>query len=325
MRKRTSALCFACLFGMSFGQSQSVLGADDGGRCSLWIDVCRGEPLSYDAVLDDLASVGVVYLGEYHTLERHHNLQTQILADLAKRGKPLVLGMEQLESIGQPAVDRYNRGEINFDELAKAVHWPRRWPNYKQYQPIVEAARKFKIPVVALNARAEIIHQVALGGGVDRLDQKARAELPNDIHLDDPAYKKLLGLNMMVHMAANPESLRPMMEAQIARDETMAATLCSFLKSDAGRGRSAIVICGAGHVIHGLGTPDRVRRRLPQITERIVLFSESGDQVLSPQELKAARAIAVSHEELRQIHRPIADYLQVTSLKQEKPQPAKSQ
>jgi len=54
---------------------------------------------------------------------------------------------------------------------------------------------------------------------------------------------------------------------------------------------------------------------LPQIKDRIVLFSESGDTVLSPQELAAARAISVSHEQLREINRPIGDYLHVTSLK----------
>jgi uncharacterized iron-regulated protein len=105
-------------------------------------------------VLDDLAGAGVVYLGEFHTLQGHHAIQEQVVTDLAKRGKPLVLGMEQLESFQQPAVDRYNRGEIGFEQLAEAVQWPKRWANYQQYRPVVEAARKFKIPILALNARA---------------------------------------------------------------------------------------------------------------------------------------------------------------------------
>jgi uncharacterized iron-regulated protein len=315
MRKAVFALCLAWLLGTVFGQVQNVRGGDDVGRHSLWIDVFRGEPLQYDDVVDDLASVGVVYLGEHHTIQQHHDLQAQIVTDLAKRGKPMVLGFEQLEAAQQPVIDRYNRGEMTFDELAKAVQWPMRWPNYKQYQPIVEAARKFKVPILGLNARAETIRQVARGGGVSHLDEKTRAQLPKDIFLDDPIYKKLLALEMMVHMAANEETLRPMLEAQMARDETMAATLCDFLKSEGGRGRSAIVVCGSGHISYGLGTPTRVRRRLPEVKDRVVLFSESGDTVLSPQELAAARAISVSHEQLREINRPIGDYLHVTSLK----------
>jgi uncharacterized iron-regulated protein len=260
----------------------------------------------------------VVYLGEFHTLQGHHAIQEQILTDLAKRGKPLVLGMEQLESVRQPAVDRYNRGEISFEQLAEAVEWPKRWGNYQQYKPVVEAARKLRGPLLALNARAETIRQVARGGGIGRMDPGARAELPRDVQIDDPLYRKWLGIQMMVHVAANLETLRPMIEAQIARDEAMAATLCGILNSKAGRGRSAIVLCGTGHVAYGLGTPARVRRRLPQINDRIVLLSESGDLVLSPQDLKAARPITITHEQLRQIGRPIGDYLRVTSLKEEK-------
>ena len=55
------------------------------------------------------------------------------------------------------------------------------------------------------------------GGGVARLDEKTRSELPKEMQLDDPLYSKLLNLHMMVHLAANPHSLQPMIEAQIAR------------------------------------------------------------------------------------------------------------
>ena len=92
-----------------------------------------------------------------------------------------------------------------------------------------------------------------------------------------------------------------------------------FLKSEAGRGRSAIVVCGNGHISYGLGTPARVRRRMPQIKDRIVLLSASGDLVLSPQDAKAARQIDVTHEQLRQIDRPIGDYLRVTGPKKQEP------
>jgi uncharacterized iron-regulated protein len=272
-------------------------------------------------VLDDLASAGVVYLGEFHTLTEHHAVQERILTDLAKRGKSLVLGMEQLESVHQPTIDRYNRGEIDFEQLAEAIKWGQNWGNYKEYKAIVEAARTFKIPVLALNARAATIRQVRMAGGVGRLDARLRSELPKEMQTDDPLYAKLLGLELMVHMAAGPNMLRPWIEAQIARDETMASTLCGFLKSEAGRGRTAMVICGNGHITYGLGTPARVRRRIPQIKDRIVLMSASGDVKLSSQEMKAARPVEVTHEQLRQIDRPIGDYLRVTSPRESEPKP----
>ena len=48
-------------------------------RSTLWIDAYEGEPTPYGAVLDDLAQARVVYLGERHTLERHHATQAAIV------------------------------------------------------------------------------------------------------------------------------------------------------------------------------------------------------------------------------------------------------
>ena len=288
----------------------------DAERGSLWIDAYQGEPVRYQDVLDDLATVGTIYLGERHTLPRHHHMQAKILTDLAQKGLPLALGLEQMESAQQPHLDRYNRGEIDFAQLAEVTHWPQRWQNYEQYRPILEAARKWKAPVIALNAKAETIRQVVRSGGIERLAPAVRKELPDKMQVDDPPYVKSLSLQMMVHVAATPQSLRPMIEAQIARDEAMAQAIATFLASPQGRGRKVLVLCGAGHVAYGLGLPARVRRRLPDRKDRVVLFSESEEVRLSPEEKAQARAIEITHEQLRELHQPLADYLWVKPLEE---------
>jgi len=75
-----------------------------------------------------------------------------------------------------------------------------------------------------------------------------------------------------------------------------------------------LVIIGAGHVRHGLGTADRVRRRVPEIVERIVLMTESGQLVLTEADKAAAREISISHAHSREIGRPPGDYLNVLPL-----------
>ncbi len=294
---------------------------EDGERGNVWVDVYHGEPIFYEEVLEDLAGVRVVYLGECHALDRHHEIQERILRDLAREGLSLVLGLEQLEYFQQPHLDRYNEGKIDFQELAKATNWSERWRNYQQYRTILETAREFEIPVIALNARAETIRRVARSGGVDQLDAKTRKELPEDLQLEDPPYEKLLDLQLMVHMSMTSETLRPIREAQICRDEMMASRLCSFLQSDQGRDRTAIVLCGAGHVSYGLGTVTRVRRRMPEIRDRTIVLSQSGDLELTPAERAMARDIEITHEQLRAINRPIADYLHVRSLAREDESP----
>lgn len=289
--------------------------ATDAARCQMWVDCYRGEPIALDTLLDDLAGVGVVYLGERHRVGRHHRLQREILRGLARRGVKLALAMEQLEAEDQPAVDRYNRGEISLDELAEAVAWEKQWPGYRQYVELVEAARQADAPVVALNAPREVIRQVFRGGGIAKLAPAQRRRLPEEVKTDDPVYRKLLSMQMAVHLAATPEWLGPMIEAQIARDEAMAAAVARFARSPEGRGRTVLVICGSGHVAFGLGTAARVRRRLPDVEQRIVIFSESGDVELTERERAVSREISISHQQLRDLGRPLADYLHVTAAK----------
>ncbi|MBN1910759.1 MAG: ChaN family lipoprotein [Pirellulales bacterium] len=291
--------------------------AADAPRLQCWIDLYQAEPLPYHAVLADLATARVVYLGESHGVVRHHGLQERIVADLAKRNVPLVLGLEQMEAIDQPHLDRYARGEIDFEELANVTDWSHTWSNYTDYRPALEAARKAKAPILALNARATTIRRVARGGGVDKLAPELRKELPEEMKLNDPDYMKYLNLRMPVHMAATRERMRPMFEAQMARDEMMASVLATFLNSEAGKDRTAVVLCGGGHVCFGLGTPDRVRRRMPGVKDRIILMTSSGDVKMTPSMKAVTRPVRVTHDDLRAIGRPIADYLHVTSLKKD--------
>jgi uncharacterized iron-regulated protein len=297
------------------GAETPAKGAGEAHRCGFWIDLYSGEPIEEEELLDDLAGVRVVYLGERHSLLRHHELEAWIASQLAKRKIPLVVGLEQMEAIHQPTLDRYAKGELSFAQLAETTQWAKRWRDYQQYQPVLEAARQAHSPFLALNARTETVRQVARGGGVERLDPAIRRELPPDVQLKDPPYEKLLGLQMMVHAAATPGRLRPMIEAQIVRDEVMAFVLASFLQSPSGKGRTAVVLCGSVHVAYGLGTAARVRRRMPGVKDRILHFSESGDVELSPEELAMARPITITHEQLRELALPFGDYLHATSLK----------
>ena len=150
-----SAAIASALFAVVAAVSTTGAGEPDTSRCSMWIDDCRGEPVRYETVLEDLATADVIYLGERHTVERHHDLQAKIVRDLAGKGIPLVLGIEMMEKPNQPALDKYSAGEIDFDTLAKETHWDTRWSNYEQYRSVLEAAKAAGAPIVALNAKAE--------------------------------------------------------------------------------------------------------------------------------------------------------------------------
>lgn len=277
-------------------------------RPEMWIDLASGEPHSQAAVAADLASVRVVYLGERHTLARHHAVQAQLVRELARRGRKLVLGLEQIEAGWEAELDKFSKGDIDFAQLAAAIDWKSQWRGYEEYREVLEAAQKAKATVVGLNAPSKVIRQVVRSGGVARLPEAMRDKLPTDMNLNDPPYETLLGWQMQVHLAATPDLLRPMIEAQMARDEQMASQIARHLGD---RQTTVVVVCGSGHVAYGLGTPARVRRRVADVTERIVIMSDSGDVRLTEAEKRQSRPVEITHEQLRSLGRPLADYLHV--------------
>lgn len=286
-----------------------------------WLDLISGEEAPHEQVLADLATVDVIYVGEIHTIDRHHTVQLGVLQELAARGVAASLCLEQLIARDQPVLDRFNSGELTFDQLATELNWAKQWRNYTDYRALCEFAQQQKFPVIALNAPADTIRAVSRGGGLAKLAPEQRTQLPADIDLDDPLYEKLLNLQLAVHMAMDPAKLRPVFEAQVARDETMAANIAKArtLSGPDGHPRVAVVVIGSGHVRYGLGTPQRAARRVPGVKDRIILSTESGQLKLSDADKAAARDITITHADLRALGRPPGDYLRVLPVAAAKP------
>jgi uncharacterized iron-regulated protein len=305
-------------WGVILGSARAAEGEE---RVSFWIDLAHAEPVAFEEMVEDLAEVDVVFLGETHRLERHHRLQVEIVEALAATGRPLIVGLEQIEAGDQAAVDRYNAGELDFEGLAAAIEWEKQWRGYENYRALVEGTRAAGGRVVGLNGPLEVIRAVGRGG-VEALPEEERAGLPEEIFLDDPVYEELMGQLLMIHMSVDEDTLRHVFEAQASRDASMAAAVVEAMVGKRGKGAGerplAVVVCGAGHCQFGLGTPDRVLRRLGEEAQlRIVLMSESGDLELTEEEEKMMRQLEISHRDLEFIDRPVADYLHAVEPKAE--------
>lgn len=291
-----------------------------GSRAEFWIDLYNGEPVPYADVLADLAGVDLVFIGEHHTIDRHHRWQKKIIEDLAAGGAGLVVGVEMLEHKYQPQLDSYAEGEIGFEQLAEETRWGERWGNYGDYREIFESVRKSGLKLLALNADGDVVRKVGRQG-LEALDEKERDLLPLKLGLDDPPYFALLEMQMMVHAHVTEKFLKNMFAAQAARDAAMAEAMADYLKSPEGRGRQAVMLLGAGHCTYGYGTVSRLKARLPDADDRIVLMSESGDLVIPPELEKYAREVEVNHAQLREtVRRPPGDYLSVIEMKLEPPE-----
>ncbi len=279
-------------------------------KASLWVDLRRGEVVRDEELLADLSNVQVIYIGEVHSIARHHLVQQMIVDGLYKSGKSVLLGLEMMDLQTQTMLDHYNRGEISLDRFIELTQWNRRWSNWRDYTALVETVHAHGGTIVALNAPAKLVHKVGRKG-LRGLTPQERAVLPKDMDLKDGTYKQLMLKMLAVHASMNPKHLEPVFQAQVVRDETMAHRLVERLK---GTDSVAVVVAGDLHVAYGLGIPARVQRLLPGVKDRIVLVTESGELVLAEAQKKMAREMELSHEDLRFIKRPIGDYLYATEV-----------
>ena len=200
------------------------------------IDLYMGEPVPQDVMLDDLSTVRIVYLGEIHTIARHHELQA---ADTPRAFwtvmLKLALGMEMFSRESQPILDRWQTGNQSVADLIMALG-TEHWTNLQDYEKVLTLARECHVPIVGLNARDTLVRKVA-HTGLDGLTESEKREIPEGVEKINPLQDRLLRLRLRVHRAFEKASLDRIVLAQALRDETMAETVSGFLDSSEGKNR----------------------------------------------------------------------------------------
>jgi uncharacterized iron-regulated protein len=277
-------------------------------RSPLIVDVVLGEPVTMDTMVDDLAAVKIVYIGEVHTIKEHHALEARILDHLADRKIKLALGMEMFAGRQQEILDRWQEGNESLEHLIRdlgADHWT----NLTDYGPLLLSARERRIPILGLNADDSLVRKVAWKG-LDGLSASEKRLVPAGVTPVDPLSDRLLRLRLKVHRAFQATGLHNVVLAQALRDQTMATTVARFLRSAQGKDRLILVVAGTGHMSYGLGIPSRVER-IKKTPHRIVVLSESGHLVLTEAEKRESVPIEITHADLEFLRRPIGDYLYI--------------
>jgi uncharacterized iron-regulated protein len=157
---------------------------------ALWIaDQPSARIVTLAEMLDSLAKEEVVFLGETHLDDNTHRLELAVYEGLAaRRGGQVVLALEMFERDVQPVLDDYLAGRIGEHEFLMRA---RPWHNYRSgYRPLLEAAKRMGLPVVASNAPAALRMKVGRGGraALDELLPEERALLPERLFDNTEAY-----------------------------------------------------------------------------------------------------------------------------------------
>ena len=213
-------------------------------------------------VMAHVAGKKIIYVGETHDLFRDHVMELEIIKDLHKRGKPIVIGMEMFQRPFQKVLDDYIGGKIEEAEFLKGTEYFKRWGfDYHLYRPILLYARSEKIPVTALNIPQEIVDKV-FRSGLDSLSEQDRKSIPAQMDFSDEAYEQKLRKVFLEHGDVENFKTRNFdffYQAQILWDEAMAESVDQFLRTHPND--QMVVLAGRGHLAYGSGIPKSVARR----------------------------------------------------------------
>lgn len=222
-----------------------------------------GRAVSFEALLDALMDARVIYVGEHHDRAADHRAQAAILEGLHARDASLALGVEMVQQPHQGALDAFVAGGLDERGLLEGLEWERRWGvDFALYRPLFVHARRYRVPLVALNAPTELTRAIARAG-LDALDPQQRASLP-ELDLEDETHRAMIGAVLRQHPGLDDAGFERYYAAQVVWDETMADGVARTLSERTSSGREAparmLVLAGAMHV-RPVAIPERAARR----------------------------------------------------------------
>ena len=229
-------------------------------------DADRNRWTDLEAMAAELVKADVVFFGEQHDDPGTHAMQRALLEALARR-RPVILSLEMFERDVQPLLGRYLSGNVAEDSLLATG---RPWPRYAtDYRPAVEWARFHDWPVIAANIPRPIASAISRGGlaVLDTLGAR-RAHAAEAFECrSDGKYFDNFGETMRAHVPGDTDSAKAAAldryyQSQCMKDETMAE---SIVRARAEHGPAPLIVHlnGAFHSNFGLGTVERVERRMP--------------------------------------------------------------
>jgi uncharacterized iron-regulated protein len=255
------------------------LPADVVAKSALPLYVLAGdEKLCEPELWDRLAASRVICFGEQHDSPAHHYAEQRALEELAKHEaaarQPLAVGFEMFQLPYQAALSGFVSGSLPEAQFLTDTQYKERWGfDFALYRPLLDTARQYKLPALALNTPRELTRKIG-HSGLDSLEPAERSQLP-ELDLGNADHKAYFEAAMSEHpMPPGGPRLADMYAAQVVWDETMANSSATWLRQ-AGDTAKLIVFAGAGHC-HKSAIPARITRRiqLPVLSVSPVLASQ---------------------------------------------------
>jgi len=193
--------------------------------------------------MTDLRSARVIFVGEFHDQLDHHRLQMQIIRELHRQGGQLAIGFEMFDLEKQPVLDEWVAGKVSLQDFVE--RYRQSWSiNWSEYDEIMLFARNNGIPMIALDAPADIVQLVTRFGSAG-FHPGARLRLPPGVTTEIlPSYRKFMSRAFRTHQIPD-HMFDNFCAAQGLRNSTMARRISGYLADNPRR--TMVVIAGVGH------------------------------------------------------------------------------
>jgi uncharacterized iron-regulated protein len=231
------------------------------------------EAISFESLIDRLAEVAVVYVGERHTSQEHHDIQLRILTALAASGARVKVGMEMFDHTYQPVLDQWTAGELDEQRFLERTHWYANWRfDYGLYRPILAYVQQESLPLVGLNLPFHLPPKISTGG-LESLRPHERALIAADIDTGDSEHRAYLEGVFKQHRLKGRDNFAYFYAAQCAWEDTMARQVAANLGGEA----LMLVIIGNGHIVKKYGVPKRAEKRSQRPYRTVYLAPAGGE------------------------------------------------
>lgn len=228
-------------------------------------DLNRGQVVTLDEIIRDLASAQAIMIGETHDQKSHHDAQLQIIHELHRADHQVGIGLEMFRHDGQEDLDRWVAGQIDEADFSRV--FANHWNNWELYRDIFLFARDNDIPLYGLNISRQYVKQVARHGFAS-LSEEERSRLPLAVCNVSQEYRDFIRRTLQGHPLEGT-AFEHFCEAQILWDASMADNLSKHLQKTPQR--TFVVLAGNGHAWkHG-------------IPEQLARFGEYRTRVLLPE------------------------------------------
>lgn len=221
--------------------------------------VVDGKRVDFDLMIEEASGKPLILVGETHDSAFDHSEQLRILDALRVKGAPLAIGLEMFGSRSQRALDLWVEGKLPLERFIPVYrkNWAASWDLYRD---IFLFARRYRIPMIGLNASPEIVRKAARNG-IDSLSQREKRELPPGITCTtDKNYRRYIEQVFSLHMKNGYRDFTRFCEAQMIWNRTMAWRLTDYLR-DHPRTR-VVALTGVGHALRP-AIPDQVAQLSP--------------------------------------------------------------